>query len=157
VRENFKEIDILTRREIEARIAGPICNALIIEYGKDKTFALLEPVIRNIARESGKELANIIGGNSLTDFEKTMAIWGKDNALHYDILERENDQLAINVNKCRYAEMYTELGLRDVGYLLSCARDFAMIEGFNSKIQLKRTQTIMEGCSYCDFRFILKK
>lgn len=29
----------------------------------------------------------------------------------------------------------------------------SMIEGFNPKITLTRTQTIMEGATHCDFRF----
>ncbi len=32
-------------------------------------------------------------------------------------------------------------------------RDEALIEGFNPEIKLHRTQTIMEGATFCDFRF----
>jgi hypothetical protein len=39
---------------------------------------------------------------------------------------------------------------------LSCARDYALIEGFNPDVSLKRTQTIMEGATHCDFRYCLK-
>jgi hypothetical protein len=31
-----------------------------------------------------------------------------------------------------------------------------MAEGFSSTIELRRTQTIMEGASHCDFRFRAK-
>ena len=30
------------------------------------------------------------------------------------------------------------------------------VEGFNPKIKFERTQTIMEGASYCGFRYILE-
>ena len=63
----------------------------------------------------------------------------------------------MNVTRCRYAEMYEELGLQELGYMLSCARDFAMIDGFNPRINLTRTQTIMEGANHCDFLFELKE
>ncbi|PYN94657.1 MAG: hypothetical protein DMD91_27360 [Candidatus Rokuibacteriota bacterium] len=36
---------------------------------------------------------------------------------------------------------------------LVCSSDFAMAEGFGSNIELARTQTIMQGASYCDFRY----
>jgi hypothetical protein len=49
--------------------------------------------------------------------------------------------------------MYHRLGLDDLGPILSCARDAAMIDGFNSAIAFARTQTIMEGASHCDFRY----
>jgi len=40
-----------------------------------------------------------------------------------------------------------------MGPVLSCIRDFSFITGFNPQIELNRTQTIMEGAKYCDFRF----
>jgi hypothetical protein len=49
--------------------------------------------------------------------------------------------------------MYHRLGVPWLGRLLSCNRDYALIEGFNPDVKLLRTQTIMEGASYCDFRF----
>ena len=60
---------------------------------------------------------------------------------------------AFNVTRCRYAEMYRDLGIPQLGPILSCARDFAMIEGFNPGIRLTRTQTIMEGAALGDFRY----
>ena len=43
--------------------------------------------------------------------------------------------------------------MAEMGKVLPCARDFALIEGFNPNIHLKRTQTIMEEAEYCDFRY----
>ena len=41
----------------------------------------------------------------------------------------------------------------DLGASLSCQRDFSLVEGFNPAIRLTRTQTLMEGAPFCDFRF----
>jgi hypothetical protein len=49
--------------------------------------------------------------------------------------------------------MYRRLGLEDLGATLSCQRDFALAEGFSADIALERTQTLMEGAPFCDFRF----
>ncbi|HYM67718.1 MAG TPA: L-2-amino-thiazoline-4-carboxylic acid hydrolase [Patescibacteria group bacterium] len=32
-----------------------------------------------------------------------------------------------------------------------------MVEGFNPAVTLKRTQTVMEGATHCDFRFELSR
>jgi hypothetical protein len=42
-----------------------------------------------------------------------------------------------------------------MGTIFSCTRDFALVEGFNPNISLKRTQTIMQGADFCDFRYRL--
>jgi hypothetical protein len=73
-----------------------------------------------------------------------------------DVLEQNEERLSFNVTRCEYAEMYRRLGIPELGKILSCGRDFALIEGFNSQIRLARTQTIMEGTSHCDFRYEMK-
>jgi hypothetical protein len=50
-------------------------------------------------------------------------------------------------------EMYEEMGARDLGFLLSCNRDFAMFEGMAPDLNFSRTQTRMEGAAHCDFRY----
>jgi hypothetical protein len=72
-----------------------------------------------------------------------------------DVLEQSPERLSFNVTRCRYAEMYRALGLADLGASLSCQRDFALAQGFNPAIELTRTQTIMGGAPFCDFRFRL--
>ena len=57
------------------------------------------------------------------------------------------------MTRCRYAEFYRELGLTDIGFHIHCKRDYAMIDGFNSEIELDRRQTLMEGAGHCNFRY----
>jgi hypothetical protein len=83
--------------------------------------------------------------------------WTRDNALEIEVIEQGEQAFFFNVTCCRYAELYEKLGLTELGVILSCARDFALIKGFNPKITLIRTQTIMEGAAVCDFRYTLKK
>jgi len=45
------------------------------------------------------------------------------------------------------------MGLEEIGFDLSCNRDFNLVAGFNKNIKLKRTKTLMQGDSYCDFRY----
>jgi hypothetical protein len=146
-------LTLLERRQIEAQIVGPIVRALIAEIGTDRALALLRGVITELARHSGRELARSLGEASLTAFAQTLDRWCEGGALEIELLEQSECRLAFNVTRCRYAEMYHALDLADLGSTLSCQRDFALIEGFNPAVRLTRTQTIMQGASYCDFRF----
>jgi hypothetical protein len=53
--------------------------------------------------------------------------------------------------------MYRALGVPELGALLSCNRDGALIEGFNPEVALTRTRTIMQGATHCDFRYRLRR
>lgn len=46
--------------------------------------------------------------------------------------------------------MYRELGIPELGAVLSCNRDFSLIEGYNKDVELTRTQTLMGGAACCD-------
>jgi hypothetical protein len=146
-------VTLLEQREIEARIVGPLIRAFITELGVEKTLSIVRSVITELARESGDALAKSLGEASLLAFASSLDRWRAGGALEIDLLEQAEDRLSFNVTRCRYAEMYRALGLADLGSSLSCQRDFALIEGFNAGIELERTQTIMEGAPYCDFRF----
>ncbi len=154
---DLSRIGLLTRREIEARIAGPLIQAFTREIGRERVLEIVEEVIVSLARESGVMLRDFAGGNTLADFAKGMVLWSQDDAITFDILEQTPEKISMNVRRCRYAEMYRELGIADLGFTLSCARDFALVDGFNPEIRLERTQTIMEGADHCDFRFTHRK
>lgn len=151
------KLGVLTRREIEARILVPLINALGDAFGRDAVLAVVRDTIVKIAREQGAVLGQQMGGNSLKHFVDSLAYWTRDKALEIDVIEESDDVLSFNVIRCRYAELYESLGIREIGTSFSCTRDFALIEGFNPEISLKRTQTIMEGAEYCDFRYRREK
>ena len=138
--DNLNEIGVLKRREIEARVLMPVLEALGAKFG----------------REQGKALSERMGGDSLTHFATALEDWKKGDAYRMDVLEQTEEKFSFNVTRCRYAEMYRALGIPEVGALLSCNRDFSLVEGFNPAVKLTRTQTVMEGASHCDFRFELK-
>lgn len=146
---------VLTRREIEARILGPLLEALSDEFGRQRVLEITRQTIIRIAREQGADLAQSMGGNSLGHFANSLEAWKKDDAMQIEVLDATEQRFAFNVTRCRYAEMYRALGIPELGGLLSCNRDHALIEGFNPDVQLSRTQTIMEGASFCDFRYSL--
>jgi hypothetical protein len=150
-------LTLLEQREIEARIIGPLVRAFAEEMGQERALAVVREVIRDLARQGGSDLAQSLGEQTLTAFARSLDRWRENGALEIDVLEQSAERLSFNVTRCRYAEMYRALGLADLGASLSCQRDYALAQGFNSKIELTRTQTIMEGAPLCDFRFALSR
>ena len=150
-------IGVLTRREVEARILAPMIDALGEEFGRERVLEIVGDTIVEIAREQGSALVDTIGGDSLDHFRDSLKYWTQDNALEIEVLEHSADQFAFDVRRCRYAEMYQSLGMPELGAVLSCNRDFALIEGFNKEVELERTQTIMDGAACCDFRYRQKR
>lgn len=150
-------IGVLTRREVEARLLAPLIDALGERFGREAVIATLRETIEQIAREQGSALAAQVGGNSVAEYAGALGAWQQDDAMRFEVIELSERAFAFNVTRCRYAELYGALGMADLGSLLSCNRDAALIEGFNPAIELVRTQTIMSGASCCDFRYRLRE
>jgi len=149
------DVPILLRREIEARIAGPLIDAFMKEFGREKTIAIASDVILKLAEDSGRQLAGRCGGNSLDHLSKGTGQWSAGGALKREVIEQTDNNYNYNIVTCKYAEMYKELGMEELGFIFSCGRDGKMFGGFNPNIEFRRTQTIMEGADYCDFRLSL--
>ena len=74
-----------------------------------------------------------------------------------EVQKKSPDTYDFNVTSCKYAEFYKDMGVPDLGFLLSCSRDFALTKGISRKLDLFRTRTIMQGDTHCDFRFRIKE
>ena len=146
-------IGILKRREIEARVLAPVIEALGQEFDRDRVIEIIRGVIVELAREQGQALAAAAPDTSLESFAATLEPWTRDDAMRIDVVEQTRERFGFNVTRCRYAEMYRAMGIPELGAVLSCNRDAALIEGFNPAITLTRTQTIMQGAPCCDFRY----
>ena len=155
--DNLNEIGVLKRREIEARVLMPVLEALGAQYGREQVFETARKVIIDVARAQGKELAVRVGGDSLTHFAGALEDWKKGDAYRMDVLEQTEEKFSFNVTRCRYAETYKAMGLGEIGHLLSCNRDGAFCEGYDPKLKLERSQTIMQGASHCDFKYSYEK
>ncbi len=148
------ELGILARRKIEAAIIKPIYEEMRKSVGEEKARAILRNAIRSAAVEAGAQLARRApGGADLESFKAIQHLWTRDDALRIEIVADAPGVFDFNVTRCRYAEAYRAMGLGDIGDLLSCNRDGAFCEGYDPRIKLTRTQTIMGGATHCDFRY----
>lgn len=73
-----------------------------------------------------------------------------------EVLEQTSQTYHFNITHCPYDEKYHELGLVEYGVAFSCCRDEPFARGFHPQLKLERSQTIMEGADYCDFRYTLR-
>jgi hypothetical protein len=149
------QMDVIDRRQVEAMILGPMLRAFQKEIGVEKTNAIAMTVITDLAKKQGSQFAKGIGANGLEDYAANKDAWRRQGALEVDIVESTPSKYSFDVTRCKYAEMYNEIGYGDLGDIFSCTRDFEFGSGFNSNLNLVRTQTIMQGASHCDFRYSL--
>lgn len=148
------ELPIIELRRIEANIIKPIYEEMAAELGEEKARRILGSAIRKAAIEQGKTLATAAEEPAgIAGFARLLERWTANDALRIEVLEQDEERFDFNVVRCRYSEMYREMGLGDIGALLSCNRDGAFCEGYDERLQLSRTQTIMGGASHCNFRY----
>jgi L-2-amino-thiazoline-4-carboxylic acid hydrolase len=142
----------LERRKIEAGVLIPVVQAFQRAIGEDRAKEIAREAILELARKDGERWAQQFS-QDLAGMDEVFGVASSGGSLEIEQLKKSTEELHFNVTRCQYAEFFKELGLPKLGYLFSCNRDFAMAEGFSRGITLKRTQTIMEGAGYCDFRF----
>ncbi len=157
-----ERVGVLARREIEARVLEPFTRAVAAELGDERTREMLARVVREQARAGGRAMREraLAGGSEeeragpgLEAFAEGWEPWFRGGALEIREHERTADSWRFDVVRCRYAELYRELGMADLGATLSCNRDAALIEGYDGGIVLERGGTILQGAPVCDFHY----
>jgi hypothetical protein len=150
-------ISYLDRREIQAPIAACLIKGFINAMGRERAMEVAAEAIQGDAMLVGRKIAELYGGNTFTELIRVVReVWAEGGALEFDLLEETDQSLGFNVTRCRYAELYDRLGIKEFGFCLSCNRDAPLIRGFNPHMKLLRTRTIMEGADICDFRIIIE-
>ena len=151
-------LSMLEKRTIEAEILKEVYETLKASHGVEVAKTAIAESVRRSAIEQAKQFAAAApGGPSLKAFQDVMPLWTKGGALEIEIKEQTDTSFTFNVVRCRYAETYKAMGLGEIGHLLSCNRDGAFCEGYDPRLKLERTQTIMQGASHCDFKYTYEK
>jgi hypothetical protein len=147
-------LSMLEKRKIEAEILKEVYETLKASHGEAVAKATIAESVRRSAIEQARQFAAAApGGPSLKAFQDVMPLWTKGGALEIEVQEKTDTSFAFNVVRCRYAETYKAMGLGEIGHLLSCNRDGAFCEGYDPRLKLERSQTIMQGASHCDFKY----
>ncbi|HKT95826.1 MAG TPA: L-2-amino-thiazoline-4-carboxylic acid hydrolase [Paraburkholderia sp.] len=154
---NGETLGILARRRIEAEIIKPIYEILKRDFGTERAQDVIAEAVRGAAVDAGRQFAaREPNGTSIASFVALQVLWEKDDALEVETLRADDEAYDYNVKRCAYAEMYHAMGLGEIGHLLSCARDSEFIAGYDPRVELARTSTIMQGGKRCDFRYRMR-
>ncbi len=147
----------IEQRKIQAQVLIPLVKTLQAELGEERANQLVRRALDDAARRRGEIGRALLPGNPVEKVAAGLPLFSGGGAMDVEVLKQTSEAFEFNVTGCRYAEFYKELGELGLGYLLSCGHDFAQAEGLSPDLELTRTQTIMEGAGYCDFRYRLKK
>ena len=147
-------LSMLDKRRIEAEILKEVYETLKASHGEAVARQTVSESVRRSAIEQARTFAaSVPGGTSLKSFQDIQHLWTKGGSLEIEVKEQTDTSFTFNVTRCRYAETYKAMGLGEIGALLSCNRDGAFCEGYDPKLKLERSQTIMGGASHCDFKY----
>jgi predicted ArsR family transcriptional regulator len=148
---------IIERRRIEAEILKHVHDVLVESHGEAVAKATLDAAVSRSAVAQGAKFRAELGRDpDLADFADILPNWTANDSLAIEVRHAAPDRLEFDVVRCRYAEMYREMGLGEIGHLLSCNRDGEFCTGYNPAMELTRTETIMSGAKRCDFRYRMK-
>jgi hypothetical protein len=148
-------LPIIEQRRIEASIIKAIYQEMVTQIGAEQAKQIIgRAVVKDAVAQGQSYAAELTDGEpNLESFHDLQPQWTANGALEVEMLSHDNQHMDYNVTRCRYAEMYKEMGLAEIGHLLSCGRDGTFCTGYNPSIKLERSQTIMQGATHCDFRY----
>jgi hypothetical protein len=149
---------MLEKRRIEAAILKHVYETLKASHGAEVAKKTIAESVRQSAMEQARQFAAAVGGKtSIKTFADRQELWLRGGALEREVIEQSDTRYRFNVTRCKYAEMYRDMGLGEIGHLLSCQRDGTFCEGYDSRLKLERTQTIRQGATHCDFDYTYEK
>ena len=150
-----KKITRIEKRSIEVQAIAPIIEMVSKKIGEEEALEILKVVNQQEAFKRGQSTVRTAGLSPIEELVKDVSTWGDGGEWEIETLEETSTTYYFNVHRCLYYEKYKELGLEEIGVQLSCCRDEPFARGLDPRLKLSRTQTIMEGADFCDFRYDL--
>jgi hypothetical protein len=152
------DIPLIEQVKIQAQVLVPLVKTLQAELGEERANAIVRKALGDLYRKFGEKWWRTQGARNLGEkVASAFEMFAAGDALEYEVVKQAPDAFEVNVTECRYAKFYNKIGAPELGFLLTCSADFSHAEGFGADVQLTRTQTIMQGASHCDFRYVLKQ
>lgn len=152
------EISFLAQAKLQARVLVPVLRAIRERIGKEEADQLVADALRDWSREQFQHVARAAQEDKLDHWQ---TIWGDvftkiDEGFEMDMLHEDDATQDFNVTHCPYADYFQALGEPDLGALLLCEQDVHLAKAVGSDtVEFKRSQTIMRGANFCDFRIRL--
>ena len=153
------DMSLLDKVKVQAQVLVPVLRNLRAELGEERANQIVRSALRAWSAELFRDLGEQVEGNPRQKWEGLIAALGPkaNENVDLEVLEQTGETFDVNVTGCRYAEFFKSLGEPELGELLLCQADFDMVAVGNPEVELSRSQTIMKGAPYCDFRFRMKR
>jgi predicted ArsR family transcriptional regulator len=148
-------VDLLSKVKIQAQVLVPLIRALRAELGEAKANALVRDALRDW---SAKLFAEIGDGIEATGRKKWAALHNamgeiSTKEVSVEMRRKDREALEFDITSCKFAEFFRALGEPELGGLLMCATDIDIAAAGGEQVSFSRTQTIMQGAAYCNFRY----
>ena len=153
-----ENISILDEVKFQARVLVPIIRGLRKELGEQYANDIVYNALRESSRSAIQKFgADIQGSPSEKWASFSSAIQTRiGNDIDLDWIKQNTSEIEFNITGCRYADLFRQLGEPDLGSVLLCEPDIYVAELGAPEVEFERTQTIMQGAKYCDFRYRVK-
>jgi len=125
------------------------------KFGKEETIEVIKAWATEFNLERGRKQAERSPDRSLKTYTRMFANpkdW--EGLLNMEVVEDSDTAFELRVTECLPAANFIENDAADIGYAAVCWGDYAWAKEFNSKIQLVRDKTLMQGKSCCNHRYI---
>ncbi|MCC6764054.1 MAG: L-2-amino-thiazoline-4-carboxylic acid hydrolase [Deltaproteobacteria bacterium] len=153
------EISLLDQVKMQAQVLVPVLRELRAALGVERANALVTKALREWSRDTFLRIGAAKPGTPRerwqTLTEEMMPRIGSD--IDMQVRELEPDTMTIDITGCRYADFFRALDEPELGAVLLCESDDHIAEVGGDEVQFTRTQTIMKGAKYCDFRYRMKR
>lgn len=137
----------LERTRIQMQYAVPLIRDLQEILGEQ----VINEALGEMHRRRAARAAQSAREADFTRMKAGTEMFAAGGALDYEITGESDDHFDMDVTGCRYAELMADMDATDIGTLLICNGDFA--DALKIGMELKRTQTRMQGADCCDFRY----
>ncbi len=144
----------------QAQVLIPVLQAARAELGEERANRLILGALRTWCQDRYRQILASLPG---TPQEKWDAIKDIDmartrkNDVEYEVLKWEPETVEYDVSRCKYADIFRELGEPELGAILACDPGFYIMQVTSPEVEYARTQSIMKGDCYCDVRWRLKR
>ena len=135
---------------------GPLLREVAREVGEDRFLETLKRLASEAAVKESQETARRLPCNDFAAYVAEMRnrSYFSNHVLTFEIVEDTLTTFEVKVTECLWAKTFRENGAADIGYALVCHRDYADCQGFNPRITMQRSKTLMQGDKFCDHRWV---
>jgi L-2-amino-thiazoline-4-carboxylic acid hydrolase len=154
----INKLTLLEQVKLQAQVVVPLLRAFRKELGSERANAIAYRALDEWSRGLFHQLSKGMGKGSLETWTAMMASSGQriGSDVDFQMVRQDPQAMEFNITGCRYADFFRALGKPELGALMLCEADFHMLEMSGGEVELQRTQTIMKGGDYCDFRYKMK-